>query len=521
MKFDEKEFFKEATLKICGTLDIEKALRECLLFFKNFLPVDEMNLHLYDRSQGAIITVAAADSNEGVFYRPPRKTKMPKEAMTDLNGPALPEVRFVNRPAADPVTRQMAGVHGRGDSSLLIMRLVIEGQRIGALTLRTDGADRYSDEHSRRLAMLNKPFAIALLNSLRYQEVLRLKEQLSDDNRYLQRELRQISGKEIIGSEFGLREVMEMVKQVAPLSSPVLLLGETGVGKEVIANAIHYSSPRKDGPFIKVNCGAITESLLDSELFGHEKGAFTGAVAQKRGRFERADRGTIFLDELGELPPNAQVRMLRVLQEKEIERVGGTSSIKVDIRVIAATNKNLEEMVRTGAFREDLWFRLNVFPLVVPPLRERKEDIPALVVHLIERKAGEMGIKRIPNPAPGVWDKLRDYSWPGNVRELENMVERAMIRWKGGDLFFDDLQTDLLKAPEPNRIETNEKPLSLDQSMARHIEEVLTICRGKVEGPQGAAQRLGINPSTLRNRMRKLHIRFGRPKAGEKTGPST
>jgi len=218
------------------------------------------------------------------------------------------------------------------------------------------------------------------------------------------------------------------------------LLGETGTGKEVFANAIHYSSPRKNGPFIKVNCGAIPETLLDSELFGHEKGAFTGAVSQKRGRFERANKGTIFLDEIGELPAPAQVRLLRVLQTKEIERVGGATSIPVDVRIISATNRNLQEMIASGRFREDLWFRLNVFPIMIPPLRQRREDIPALVHHLIERKSKELKLTGRPVLAPGAIDRLMAHEWPGNVRELENMIERSLIQHRGaGALSFETL----------------------------------------------------------------------------------
>ena len=227
-------------------------------------------------------------------------------------------------------------------------------------------------------------------NTLKHREVVQLTNLLADDNRYLYRELRHISGDDIVGANFGLKEVMEKVRHVAALDSPVLLLGETGVGKDVIANAIHYSSSRKEGPFVKVNCGAIPESLIDSELFGHEKGAFTGATSQKRGRFERADNGTIFLDEIGELPPQAQVRLLRVLQDKEIERLGGTKTIQLDIRIIAATNRNLEEMVKAGQFREDLWFRLNVFPVWIPPLLQRKADIPSLFNHFILQQSKEL-----------------------------------------------------------------------------------------------------------------------------------
>ena len=321
----------------------------------------------------------------------------------------------------------------------MTMALKLEGNSIGDLGLVADGLNQYTDEHARLLRLLHEPFAIAMSNALKHQEVIRFKDMLADDNRYLLDELRSVSGDEIIGSDFGLKAVMEMVQQVAPLDSPVLLLGETGTGKEVIANAIHYSSPRKDGPFIKVNCGAIPETLLDSELFGHEKGAFTGAISQRRGRFERADKGTIFLDEIGELPSQAQVRLLHVLQKKEIERVGGTSSIPVDIRIISATHRNLEEMIASGRFREDLWFRLNVFPIMIPPLRQRREDIPALVHHFIDRKSMELKLTERPVLAPGAIDRLIAYDWPGNVRELENMIERALIQHRGGVLSFETL----------------------------------------------------------------------------------
>ncbi len=366
--------------------------------------------------------------------------------------------------------------------------------------------------------LLKEPFAIALGNILKHQEILRLKELLDDDKRYLQRELLHLSGDEIIGAEFGLREVMMLARQVASLNSPVLLLGETGVGKDVIANAIHYSSPRKDGPFIKVNCGAIPETLLDSELFGHEKGAFTGAVSQKRGRFERSDQGTIFLDEIGELPPQAQVRMLRVLQDKEIERVGGTNPIAVDIRIIAATNRNLEDMVKTNQFREDLWFRLNVFPIRIPPLRERKEDIPAMVHYLIGRKSRELSLSTPPSLAPGVIDLLKAYHWPGNVRELENWVERALIVSKGKPITSDDL-TGII--PERRTLIPQENSgalLKLDEVTSGHIRRVLEITSGKVHGKGGAAEVLGINPSTLRNRMNQLGIPYGRGCGEKKTG---
>jgi transcriptional regulator with GAF, ATPase, and Fis domain len=349
-----------------------------------------------------------------------------------------------------------------------------------------------------------------MANALRHQEVLRLKEMLAEDNQDLRRQLLNSSGTDVIGADFGLHDVMEMVRQVAPLGTPVLLLGESGVGKEVLANVIHQFSPRKDGPLVKVNSGAIPDTLLDSELFGHEKGAFTGALTQKRGRFERADNGTIFLDEIGELPPQAQVRLLRVLQNREIERVGGTKPIPVDTRVIAATHRDLKEMVTSGEFREDLWFRLNVFPITIPPLRDRSEDIPALVDYFLDKKAQELRITRKITLAPGAMDRLQAYQWPGNVRELQNLIERALIRDTDGCLRFDDL---IQPQPSPDdrfQIYAEQQVLPLDEVNARYIRQVLERTHGKINGSGGAAELLDIHPNTLRKRLAKLGIPYKR-----------
>jgi transcriptional regulator with GAF, ATPase, and Fis domain len=304
---------------------------------------------------------------------------------------------------------------------------------------------------------------------------------------------------------------MEMVRQVAPLDSPVVLLGETGVGKEVIANVIHYTSSRRDSPFIKVNCGAIPENLIDSELFGHERGAFTGAIAQKRGRFERADGGTIFLDEIGELPLQVQVRLLRVLQQKEIERVGGTKTITVNVRIIAATHRDIAELVRTNVFREDLWFRLNVFPIIIPPLRRRTEDIPALVHYFIEKKAKGLKIYPLPAVSSAEIERLKTYDWPGNIRELENLIERELIfgRGKGTNelLKFEHLTAARVDGAETLN-ELNHSFFTLDEVDSQHIGRALQNSNGKIAGPKGAAKLLGMNPNTLRSRMRKLGIPF-------------
>jgi len=277
----------------------------------------------------------------------------------------------------------------------------------------------------------------------------------------------------------------------------------------VIANAIHYSSARSEGPFVSVNCGGIPDTLMDSELFGHEKGAFTGALSQKRGRFERAHNGTIFLDEIGELPLQAQTRLLRVLQNREIERVGGIDTISLNIRIIAATNRDLETMVKNGEFREDLWFRLNVFPVLVPPLRERTVDIPALIQHFINLKAKELKLASVPSIAPGAIELAMNYRWPGNVRELQNVIERELILNPQGPLSFEHLGTRTT-GPAPLSDSPPIESYNLDDIIASHINRVLRLANGKINGANGAAALLGVNPSTLRNRMRKLGVNYGR-----------
>jgi len=486
------------------------------MYIRNFIPADNVALTHYYPDSGEHIALASASADGGSPLNITISVPM------DIH-------QFIRRPDIQAVAIERAELHptarpwiSKGllnkDSSLLIVRLIVGGDIIGAVIFIASGSGKFSQQHADLVTLLRKPFAIALSNSIRYKELLELKELLAEDNRFLQNELRQVAGEEIIGADFGLKGVIEMVRQVAPLSSPVLLLGETGTGKEVIAGAIHNLSPRKEGPFIKVNCGAIPESLMDSELFGHEKGAFTGALSRKRGRFERASGGTIFLDEVGELQPEAQVRLLRVLQEKEIERVGGTEPIKVDIRVIAATHRDLEAVIRDGKFREDLYFRLNVFPITIPPLGERKGDISSLVQHFMQKKSREMGLRGMPTLAPGALERLMAYPWPGNVRELENAVERALILGKGKPLAFNDLPSPLKPelrfehgaGPALHPDLQSEDSLELDAIVSGHIRRVLDMAGGRVGGEQGAAKLLKINPSTLRKRMRKLGIPFGR-----------
>jgi transcriptional regulator with GAF, ATPase, and Fis domain len=509
MMIDENEFFHQATLRICGNLDFEFAMQECLIFLRSFMPADRLQLSLYDRGLSALRTIAIATPTEA--SRLNVVLPLDDEGKKFLDDPDLPPVVIRNRVLMDPVARPIVQRTGQLNNSLMVMHLAIKETKLGNLVLFAEGLDRYSDEHLRLFSILYEPFAIALSNALRYDELNQLKEVMADDLRYLQGRLQHFSG-DVVGQDFGLKEVMEMVREVAPLDSPVLLQGETGVGKEIIANAIHSLSRRKNGPFIQVNCGAIPETLIDSELFGHERGAFTGAISQKRGCFERAEKGTIFLDEVGELPLQAQVRMLRVLQDKNIHRVGGTSQIKVDIRIIAATHQNLHDMVKRKSFRDDLWFRLNVFPIVIPPLRDRKEDIPALVDHFVEKKSKELQIPHLPKLAPGAMAPLIAYAWPGNVRELENVIERALILSKGRPLTFDNIVWPDDNGEQGRSTTRIDDFLNLNHVISNHIKHALETAKGRVHGPSGAAQLLGLNPSTLRHRMRKLRIPHGRQK---------
>jgi len=306
----------------------------------------------------------------------------------------------------------------------------------------------------------------------------------------------------IVGDSPALARVREQIAQVAPTDSTVLIQGETGTGKELVARAIHERSGRRERTLVKINCAALPRELVESELFGHEKGAFTGAVRDRRGRFELADGGTLFLDEVGELPLDAQAKLLRVLQEREFERVGGTRTLKTDVRVIAATNRALQTQVAASVFRADLYYRLNVFPIVVPPLRQRRDDIPVLIGHFAKKTARRLG-RTLDRISPAFVERAMAYDWPGNIRELENLVERAMIMSSGGmldgsSLFMPAESTPVALAPPCGTLEEVERA---------HIRRVLEGTHWVIEGDRGAARILGLNPSTLRGRLRKLRIR--------------
>jgi formate hydrogenlyase transcriptional activator len=376
-------------------------------------------------------------------------------------------------------------------------------RRLGALVFTSKQPSAYDAADMDFLQQVANQVAVAVENALAFQEIAALNDLLHRKNVYLEEEVRAENNfGDVVGESAALRRVLKEVETVAPTDSTVLIRGETGTGKELIARALHELSPRQGRTFVKLNCAAIPTGLLESELFGHERGAFTGAICQKVGRFELAHHGTLFLDEVGDIPPELQPKLLRVLQEQEFERLGSTKTIKVDVRLVAATNRDLARMVADGTFRADLYYRLNVFPVVLPPLRERPEDIPGLVRHFTQRFARRMG-RRIETIPSAVMDALVCYPWPGNVRELQNVIERAVILSPGPSLQVPpgDLQPAATQADAPASA-----AVSLADAERQHILGALRETDGVLGGPEGAAARLGMKRSTLYKKMKKLGI---------------
>jgi formate hydrogenlyase transcriptional activator len=410
-----------------------------------------------------------------------------------------------------------------GIRSMCVVPLALQGECIGLLSLVSQQKNRYSDEDAVFLQEVANQVALAIQNMQSYQEIDSLKARLEKENVYLREELHtEHNFEEIVGNSPALLKVLHTVDQVAPTDSTVLIYGETGTGKELVARAIHSRSARNGRALVNVNCSAISAGLVESELFGHMKGAFTGALERRIGRFELAHGGTIFLDEIGELSLETQVKLLRVLQEHEFEPVGSSRSLRVDVRVIAATNRNLSEAVQAGRFRSDLFYRLNVFPIELPPLRERRSDIPQLVAFCISRFSKRLG-KKIDGVSRESMENLVNYPWPGNIRELQNVIERAVVLSVDPTLRLDrDLMpvaasTKGMEAPETDAPERRQADLdspklllTLDEVDRNHILAALQHTSGVVDGPKGAAKILNLHPNTLRHRMAKLSIKGAR-----------
>ena len=506
--------------EVCRHIEIDEAISRTAPVLSRRFPLDLVMIRRFDLERSLIETVAASLCRPGAI---------PQQARTDCSPEDLEQllawfqrgiVIHESAPKQTPLFNILVpqGVTG----SILVGPLANKEGSVGILLMVARAPHHFSNEHVASMQTLLEPFTVALENDRRFHELARLREAVEAENRALLLRLqRQEILESIVGSDSGLKAVMGRVDQVAHTDAPVLILGETGSGKEVVARAIHSQSRRINGPIVRVNCGAIPTELVDSELFGHERGSFTGAVSTRKGWFERADGGTLFLDEVAELPLAAQVRLLRILQDGSFERVGGQRTLTVDVRIVAATHRDMLAMVATGAFREDLWYRISVFPIRLPPLREHMEDLPALAAHFSLRIGMRLGGASLA-PTPEDIALLLAYQWPGNIRELATVIERAAILGDGRRLEISGaLGTNLRPvnhwsppSQESSAFQTMPKnapdATALDVAIVRHIEEALTRTRGRIEGPHGAALLLGVNPHTLRSRMRKLGIDWHR-----------
>jgi transcriptional regulator with GAF, ATPase, and Fis domain len=512
--------------EVCRHLVLEESVRNIAPILGRFLPIDEVVVRKVASDGRSLTTVAhgtCADTDE-VDVRAARTDLAAADARALSEWLEAGEATLFeasDRRASIARTLVPEGMLG----SVIAGPLASGGDPSGVVLLHAGTRRRLGGAEVERVQSILEPLRVALENDQRLHELSRMREALLADRQALLSRLdRQEISDTIVGESAGLRPVMQRVEQVAPTDAPVLILGETGSGKEVIARAIHARSRRSGGPVVRVNCGAIPPELVDSELFGHERGSFTGALSARKGWFERADGGTLFLDEIGELPAAAQVRLLRVLQDGSLERVGGHRSITVDVRIVAATHRDLETMVASGAFREDLWYRISVFPVRLPALRERPEDISPLASHFAQRAGVRLGGAPLLPTAADV-ELLARYAWPGNVRELAAVIERAAILGNGRHLEIEKALGRFEPSPRPTpapSIRPSEPPgagsrtpppgriATLDEAMRTHIERALAATRGRIEGRRGAAELLGINPHTLRARMRKLGVDWSR-----------
>ncbi len=488
------------TNTIASTLDLREVFRAVSLCLREMVPQEYASLILYDDktqrvrlhaldfpdNQGALTEGISSDANDspaGLALQTKRPVVVP-----DLHG---------MQAFSHPVTKLLVEKGFRSNCSL---PLLSRDRVIGCLNLASHQEQAFSEQDVEFLSQVAGQIALAVDNALAYQEIHTLKDRLTEEKLYLEEEIRVEHGfDDIIGESRALKQVLGQVEIVAPTDATVLILGETGTGKELIARAIHRLSGRHARTFVKLNCAAIPTGLLESELFGHERGAFTGAIAQKVGRFELAHGGTIFLDEVGEIPLELQSKLLRVLQEQEFERLGSTRTIRVDIRLIAATNRDLATLVEEQRFRSDLYYRLNVFPLNLPPLRDRREDIPMLVRYFAQHHAARMKKTIESIPAPTL-EALSRYHWPGNIRELENLVERAVILSQGSQLHvpLQELKIEARQLPA--------QEATLKDAEREQILKIMRDTRWVIGGPDGAAARLGLKRTTLTSKLKKLGL---------------
>jgi formate hydrogenlyase transcriptional activator len=468
-------------------------------------------LSIWDEETGTLRFRLAAIRDQPIFALQDYVVPLDKTASGEAYTKGVPVIYDYAR-ICSTEGKYRENLESQGIRTLCAVPLQTGRRRIGAISLGCREDAGFPAERVAILDALADPLAIAVENALSFAQVEELNRRLSEAKLYLEEELQSVtSSDEILGSSPGVRRMLQQIETVAPTDATVLVYGETGSGKELVARSLHQKSPRSRGTFVKLNCAAIPTGLLESELFGHEKGAFTGAIAQKVGRFEVAHQGTLFLDEIGEIPLELQPKLLRVLQEKEFERLGGIRTIRTDARLVAATNRDLRQMAEANEFRRDLYYRLNVFPIQVPPLRERKEDIPYLAMHFTQEYARRFGRRITALPADSV-EQLVRYDWPGNIRELQNLIERSVILTTGETLRIPLQELTPPTAPAAASTSSAEAPSGTMEDVEREtILRALRECRGMVGGAKGAAARLGMKRTTLLYRMEKLGIQKPTP----------
>jgi formate hydrogenlyase transcriptional activator len=500
---DRLSLLLEVNNTVVSVLDLHELLNAVSASLRRLVPHEYASISLYDPERQRLnihaldFPVSKGLLQEGLSV--PVEGTPTGRALTTRQ-PVLINRRDIEQFGSDMARRILA----EGLRSAYCLPLISHGRPLGTLVVASQLEEDFPKKDAELLKHIANQIAIAVENSLAFRQVVDRANKLTEEKLYLQDEIRtEYNFEEIIGESPALKAILEEVQTVAPTDSTVLLLGETGTGKELIARAIHNLSSRRERTLVKVNCAAIPTGLLESELFGHEKGAFTGAIAQRIGRFELANHGTLFLDEVGDIPLDLQPKLLRVLQEQEFERLGSTRTMRVDVRVVAATNVNLAQKVEQNQFRSDLYYRLNVFPLIIPALRDRREDIPLLVRYFAQKYARRMK-KPIDNIPAKAMSALTEYHWPGNVRELENFIERAVILSRGAELQVP--MAELKQRTRSGTIVFHDGVVTLEHAERQHIVRALSETNWVIGGPTGAAVRLGMKRTTLQSRMRKLGI---------------
>jgi formate hydrogenlyase transcriptional activator len=498
----EEAVMLQLSSALLANLDVRKLLGAISASISEVIPHDAATLGLYDQATGILrVQFLEADSSGA----PRSDVRLALE-----NSPAGEAFRTRGSVILDRISPSHFPPEGVRHLTNLGMQsgcwvpLVHRGDLIGALAVASRMEASFSQHDAEMLAEVAGQVAMAVNNALAFRQIAELRDRLTQEKQYLEEEINvENRFEDIVGESTGLRQVLKEIETVAPTDATVLIQGETGTGKELLARAIHRLSPRRERTFIKLNCAAIPAGLLESELFGHEKGAFTGAIARKLGRLELANEGTLFLDEVGEMPLDLQPKLLRALQEREFERLGGTRPINVNVRLIAATNRDLGKMVAEKQFRADLFYRLKVFPIFSPPLRDRVSDIPVLVRHFVAAHSRRMG-RNIEKISDETMDALKRWKWPGNIRELENLMERAVILTRGPILYVPLAELENAEEEQDEEPE-NENP-SLRAAEREHILRVLREAKGQIGGPEGGAARLGVKRTTLNSKLKKLGI---------------